>query len=70
MQKQRFDPIQRAIRRAMSSNGTTLHVVMNEPFIFALRNRASGPILVAGYAMPCPGGDPRRDDDMRRAASP
>ena len=45
-------------------------MVMDEPFIFALRNRASGLILVAGYAGHARRGDPRRDDNMRRAAFP
>jgi hypothetical protein len=41
---------------------------MGKPFISALRNRASGLILVAGYACHARRGDPRRDDNMRRAA--
>lgn len=31
-----------------------LHMVMDKPFIFALRNRASQPILVSGYARHAP----------------
>ena len=43
-------------------------MVMDKPFIFALRYRASGLILVAGHACHARRGDPRRDDNMRRAA--
>jgi hypothetical protein len=43
-------------------------MVMDKPFIFALRNRASGLILIAGFGCHAPAGDPRRDDNMPRAA--
>jgi hypothetical protein len=41
--------------RALEQKGR-LHMVMDKPFIFALRNRASGLILVAGYAGHAPAG--------------